>query len=93
MRSRRELERLTARYMKEIRDADKANLTVRQYLREGLVSGGAGLLALRRDAELPAPTGRTPATTAMGSRARRASPSVRPTRRSRTRCRSRRRSR
>jgi FtsP/CotA-like multicopper oxidase with cupredoxin domain len=46
MPSRRELERITARYMKEIRDADKANLTVRQYLREGLVSGGAGLLAL-----------------------------------------------
>src|SRR5512145_2687787 len=47
MPSRREVEKITARYMKEIRDADKANLTVRQYLREGLVSGGAGLLALR----------------------------------------------
>ncbi len=35
MRSRRELERLTARYMKEIRDADKANLTVRQYCGKG----------------------------------------------------------
>jgi len=46
MPSRREQEKLTARYMKEIRDADKANLSVREYLREGLVKGSAGLLAL-----------------------------------------------
>ena len=46
MPSRREQERLAARYMKEIRDADKANLSVREYLREGLVKGSAGLLAL-----------------------------------------------
>ncbi len=46
MSSRREQERLTARYMQEIRDADKANLSVREYLREGLVKGSAGLLAL-----------------------------------------------
>jgi FtsP/CotA-like multicopper oxidase with cupredoxin domain len=47
MPSRRELEKRTAKYMKEIRDADAAKLSVREYLREGLVSGGAGLLALR----------------------------------------------
>jgi FtsP/CotA-like multicopper oxidase with cupredoxin domain len=47
MPSRREREKLTAKYMKEIRDADKAKLSVREYLREGLVSGAAGLLALQ----------------------------------------------
>jgi FtsP/CotA-like multicopper oxidase with cupredoxin domain len=47
MPSSRELEKRTAKYMKEIRDADRAKLSVREYLREGLVSGGAGLLALR----------------------------------------------
>ncbi len=47
MPSRRELAKRTAKYMKEIRDADKAKLSVRQYLREGLVSGSAGLLALQ----------------------------------------------
>ena len=47
MPSRRELEKRAAKYMKEIRDADAAKLSVREYLREGLVSGGAGLLALR----------------------------------------------
>ena len=47
MPSRREREKLTAKYMKEIRDADRAKLSVRGYLREGLVSGAAGLLALQ----------------------------------------------
>jgi len=46
MPKRRESEKLTARYMKEIRDADKANLTVREYVREGLVAGSAGLITL-----------------------------------------------
>ena len=46
MPTRRELEKLTARYMKDIRDADAANLTVREALREGLVKGSAGLAAL-----------------------------------------------
>jgi FtsP/CotA-like multicopper oxidase with cupredoxin domain len=46
MPSRREREKLTARYMKDIRDANKANLSVREYLREGLVAGSAGLIAL-----------------------------------------------
>ena len=47
MPSRRELEKVAAKYMKEIRDADAANLSVREYLREGLVAGAAGLLALK----------------------------------------------
>jgi FtsP/CotA-like multicopper oxidase with cupredoxin domain len=47
MPSRRQLEKLAAKYMKEIRDADAAGLTVREYLREGLISGAAGLMALR----------------------------------------------
>lgn len=46
MPSRRQVEKLTAKYMKEIRDADKAKLSVREYLREGLVAGSAGLIAL-----------------------------------------------
>jgi FtsP/CotA-like multicopper oxidase with cupredoxin domain len=40
------VEKRTAEYMKEIRDADKAKLSVREYLREGLVAGSAGLIAL-----------------------------------------------
>ena len=47
MPSRKQLEKLTAKYMKEIRDADAAKLSLREYLREGLVGGAAGLIALQ----------------------------------------------